>query len=83
MDLKDEVEAAHGVAIAQTALMSALIGVLRQQGVLSPELVNVTLDAALTQVETAPGIEPGLALRARRVLDLIGQELGGSRKSAD
>jgi hypothetical protein len=79
MDLKDEVEAAHGVAIAQTALMSALIGVLRQQGVLSPDLVNVTLDAALTQVETA-AIDPGLAIRARGILELIGQELAGPRK---
>jgi hypothetical protein len=80
MGLREEVEAAHGVAIAQTALVSALIGVLRQQGVLTPDLVNVTMDAALTQVETAASIDPELAMRARRVLELIAAELQGQPK---
>lgn len=77
MDLKDEIEAAHGVAIAQTALLTALIGVLRQQDVLSEALVNAITDAAITQVEVSPGIEPAMGMRARRILELIAQELAG------
>lgn len=77
MDLKDEIEAAHGVAVAQTALLSALIGVLRARGVLTRETEDVMVDAAITQIETSPVIAPGLAMRARKVLDVIAQELAG------
>lgn len=77
MDLKDEVEAAHGVAIAHTALFCALIGVLRAKGVMTPALENVMLNAAITQVETAAGIDPELSMRARRILDVIAAELAG------
>jgi hypothetical protein len=80
MDLKDEVGAAHGVAIAQTALIAALIGVLRQRGVLDDVLVNVITDAAITQVEQAPEILPEHAMRARRVLEVIAAELAGPPK---
>lgn len=78
MNLKDEVEAAHGVAIAQTALIAALIGVLRQRGVLDDALVNIITDAAITQVEQTPEILPEHAMRARRVLELIAGELAGA-----
>lgn len=75
MDLRDEIVAAHGVAVAQTALLTALLGVLRQRGVLNDDLMNVITDAAVTQVETAPGIDPEMAMRARQILELISQEL--------
>ncbi|MDP3099508.1 MAG: hypothetical protein Q8N10_03300 [Phenylobacterium sp.] len=81
--MKDEVEAAHGVAIAQTALFAALIGILRSQGILTRELENVMFDAAITQVETAPGIDPPLALRARQVLEVIASELAGPPQGQD
>lgn len=83
MDLKEEVEAAVGAGIAHTALWSALIGVLRQQGLITRDLENVMFDAAITSVESAPGIEPALAMRARRVLELIASEMAGPPTGQD
>lgn len=77
MDLRKEVADAHGVAVAQTALLAALIGVLRAQGILDRDLINVMLDAAVTQVEVAPGIEPAMADRARQIIEIISAELQG------
>ena len=69
VDLRDEIKAAHGVAVAHTALLAALLGVLRQRGVLNDDLMNVITDAAVTQVETADGIDPEMAMRARQILE--------------
>lgn len=75
MDVKDELDAAHGVAMAQTALLSALIGVLRQSGVLSADQLNAILDAAITQVELSPGMAPEHAARARLTLETLQSSL--------
>jgi len=83
MNVKDEVEAAHGVAIAQTALLSALIGVLKARGVITDAHLDVIFDSAITQVETAPSIDPELGMRARRVLEVIATEMAGPPKARD
>lgn len=77
MDLKEEVEAAHGVALAQTALFCALLGVLKSSGHLNSAQVDIVFDAALSQVETSPAIDEALSLRARRVIEVIASELAG------
>lgn len=77
MDLREEVTAAHGVSLAQTALFCSLIGVLKARGVLNQDLINVVLDAAVTQIEVTPSIDPDMAQRARQILEIISQELGG------
>lgn len=71
--LEDEIEALHGVTQAQTALIVALVTVMRAKGVLSPGDVNTAFDAAITAAENAPQISAEASMRARRVLELIGQ----------
>lgn len=77
MDVKDEIDALHGVTQAQTALIVALVTVMREKGLLSRVEVNIALDAALTAAELGPEISVEASRRARRILEVIAGELQG------
>lgn len=81
MEKIDQTEAHAGLLLAHTSLISTLITALRERGVFSQADVNTIFDCAITAAETATGLSFEAQARARRILELIGEELGGPPRS--
>lgn len=81
MEKIDQTETHAGLLLAHTSLISTLITALRERGVFSQADVNTIFDCAITAAETATGLSFEAQARARRILELIGEELGGPPRS--
>lgn len=77
----DQTEAHAGLLLAHTSLLAALITGLREKGLFTQTDINTIFDCAITAAETATGLSFEAQLRARRILEIVGEELGGSPKS--
>lgn len=74
-DFTEAETALHGASLAHTALVSALIGVLKAKGVLSKDEVNIILDHAILSAETSAEMGVEASRRARQILETIHSEL--------
>lgn len=81
METNEHIDALHGVTLAHTAIVSALMGVLRAKGLLSGAELDIIFDAALTTVETSPQISEEATRRARQIVEVISGEM--ARPPAD
>jgi hypothetical protein len=79
--LSDHNDAQDGVMLAQTSLFTALITMLRETQVITQAQVNIVLDSAITGAEMA-NVQPAVADRARKILELIAGELQGPPKKS-
>lgn len=73
----NQTETHAGLLLAHTSLIAGLIAVMKAKGLLTQEEVNGVFDSAITAAETATGLSFEAQARARRILELIGEELGG------
>lgn len=78
---RDEIDALHAVGLAHTLMLSALMSVLREKGLLSQAELNTVFDSAITGAETASGISPEHAMRVRRLLEIVAGELAGAPRA--
>lgn len=65
-------EETRAIAIAGMSLAYALVGMLKRKGVLDPEAIGHTLEAALLGAENAFSADDRGAALARELLDLMG-----------
>lgn len=75
--LTDHVEAQGGVLLAHTALVSAIVSVMKAKGLLTQNDVNSIYDVALIAAEVSPEITAETSRRARLMLELMSREMGG------
>lgn len=75
METKEQIDALHGVTLAHTALVSALMGVMRARGLLSTAELDIIFDAALTTVETNTLLSEEVTNRARQIVEVISAEM--------
>lgn len=80
MDVEDELHAAHGVGLAHTALIVATLGALREKGVFTRLEVSAIFDSAITGAEESGGAPAEARDQARRLLEIIANEMCGRRE---
>lgn len=81
MDAKEEAEAQHAVGLVNTLMVTSLMATLQAKGVLTQADRFGVMDLAMTGAETATGMEPEVAMRVRRILELIAVEMGAGPKA--
>lgn len=77
MEKIDQTETHAGLLLAHTSLLAALMTALREKGMFTQSDVNTVFDCAITAAETATGLSFEAQARARRILEIVGEELGG------
>lgn len=76
--LAKDVEETASVVIAQSALTTSLIGVLRNLNILDQADVNSIFDLALVGLETANHSSPKIFNGAREILERDTNRMGGN-----
>jgi hypothetical protein len=80
-DQKVEPTELAAAAMANRSLLVSLLVVLEVRGVLSRTDVEMIADAALTGVETAPGVDARVRDQARRMLEQSARNLAETRRN--
>jgi hypothetical protein len=76
----EEFEELSGLLMAQTSLMTTLLGVMQNKGLLNQATVNEIIDLALVGVEASEHCRPSAFRYARRSLENFSRTMGGRRR---
>lgn len=77
--LSKDVEEVGAYVLAHTALMTSMLGVLKNHGLVSQADINEIADLALVGLETADQPRPALFAEARKIVETFAGNMAGPR----
>jgi len=74
-DERTELQETSAIAVAQTAVLAALMKLLQEKNLLTADDINAMYEHAMTSLEVAEPQSPDVIRRARKQLDQTGRNL--------
>lgn len=75
--IKDDVRVLAGLVLAQGNLITSLLGIMQNRGLIDQADINEIIDLALVGAEAAPNTRPDVRASMRRVLENYSEMMGG------